>query len=172
MEKELKDRRIILKSYKENEKFGIIITDPILLCPDIENIKLKEKEVYELYNNSSNDYNGTHKGQYVLGLIFESLGEMFDAYIELKRLGYNKSKVYKEDDRQLDRVFYNLETIENWTYTNHTNIITVQINKKELDKFKIDLLVIGKKISSKFVWGSEDLFEGDYINNNKRLIIK
>ena len=67
--------------------FGVILTDPMLLDPEINNKKLKEKEIYEIYNNFSR-YDGTHKGQLVLGLIFHSMEEMYQVYIELIRLGY------------------------------------------------------------------------------------
>lgn len=166
----LEEKKLILRVEDNSENFGIVITDPILLDPKIKDNKLKEKERYELCN-SSNCYNGTQKGQFVLGLIFESLSEMFKIYIELKKYGYKKSKIFKEDDRQIDQINYNKNNVESWFYTNHTNIVTVQIKEVDLDKFKSDLLLIGQKLNYKFVWGDENLFDGDNETNNKKYII-
>ena len=167
---ELEEKKLILRIENDNENFGIIIIDPILLDPKIKNNKLKEKEKYEL-RNSFNCYDGTQKGQLVLGLIFESLSEMFKIYIELKKYGYKKSKIFKEDNRQIDQINYNKDNVKNWFYTNHTNIITIQIKEIDLDKFKSDLLFIGQKLNYKFVWGDENLFDGDNKSDNKKHII-
>ena len=149
------------KPLKENEKeeFGVIITDPILLDPEINDEKLKRIEKYEI-RNSNGRYNGTHKGQFILGLIFDSQEDMFRILIELRRAGYVKSKLHRIDPRVYFRKTYTIETLKDWDFTNLENQITVKVKEKELEKFKKDLLNLGQRLGYRFLWGLEDLFKG------------
>lgn len=161
---------------RTDNTFGVIITDPVLLDPVINNEKLKEKEKYKLRTDPY-CYEGTNfKGQLVLGLIFNSQEEMFEFLVELRRLGYLKSKINRIDSRVLfARKNYTTETLNSWQYTNLENIITVQIKEKELDQYKLDLLKLGEKLGYKFLWGLEDLIErkrGCYIDSEYTGIIK
>lgn len=160
------------KPLKENEKeeFGVIITDPILLDPEIDDEKLKRIEKYEI-RNSNGRYNGTHKGQFILGLIFDSQEDMFRILIELRRAGYVKSKLHRIDPRVYFRKTYTIETLKDWDFTNLENQITVKVKEKELEEFKEDLLNLGQKLGYRFTWGLEDLFDGTecyttYVKNN------
>lgn len=157
---------------KNEGKFGVILTDPILLYPNIDDKQLKRKEVYNIYNNL-NCYEGTQKGQLILGLIFHSLEELFKVYIELKRLGYRKVKIVEDEIKSnLDQKLYNLNEIEDVIdFTKCFNSILVQIKEKELDKFKSDLLIIGQKLNYRYFWGSEDLFEGTECRTIKKKYI-
>ena len=147
--------------------FGVILTDPMLLDPEINNKKLKEKEIYEIYNNFSR-YDGTHKGQLVLGLIFHSMEEMYQVYIELIRLGY-KTKVYEEKRNNLYKKSYNLNNLNDFIYFSGSgNIITTQVI--DLDKYKKDLLGIGEKLNYRFMWET-DLEKNKRIRNLTNKII-
>lgn len=147
--------------YRESEKkiFGVILTDPILLDPEIKEKKLLKREIYDIYTESMR-YNGTQKGQLVLGLIFHSMREMFDVYIELKRLEY-RVKIEKEDDSSLDSVLYNLDNLEDdiIDFVACWNTLRVLVLAKDLEKYKLDLLTIGLKLGYRFYWGDENNFE-------------
>ena len=176
MKKVLKDKVEIIsidekeiQSFPNSNKnnFGVILTDPILLDPEIDNKKLKEREIYEIYNDFSR-YDGTHKGQLVLGLIFHSMEEMYQIYIELIRLGY-KTKVYEEKRNSLYKKSYNLNDLNNFIYFSGSgNIITTQVI--DLDKYKKDLLEIGEKLGYRFMWET-DLEKNKRIRNLTNKII-
>ena len=155
--------------------FGVIITDPVLLDPAINDKKLKEKEKYKLRTDPY-CYEGTNfKGQLVLGLIFNSQEEMFETLIELRRFGYLKSKINRIDPRVLfARKNYTTETLNSWQYTNLENILTIQIKEEELDQYKQNLLKLGEKLGYKFLWGLEDLIDKKscYIDSEYTGIIK
>lgn len=147
--------------YRESEKkkFGIILTDPILLDPEIKEKKLLNKEIYDIYTESTR-YDGTQKGQLVLGLIFHSMREMFDVYIELKRFGY-RVKIENEGNSKLDSVLYSLDTLEDniVDFVACWNVLRVQILARDLERYKLDLLTIGLKLGYRFYWGDENNFE-------------
>lgn len=145
----------------EKEDFGIILTDPVLVDPDIKDEKIKEKEIYNLYNHTL-CYDGTHKGQLVLGLIFHSLEEMFQVYIELKRLKY-RVKIFEEDDSDFYRKTFNLKEIEEKgipiSFSCCNSILVTEVKTKNLDKYKQELLKIGLELGYRYVWGDSNLFE-------------
>ena len=136
MKKKLENGDVIIDNYiytlykkgEKEERFGVFTVDSTLLHPNIINKKLLEYEKYSLYNDPFS-YCGTHKGQYVLGLMFHSIEEMHKVYIELKKLGYKKVKIIEEYyDSEVEEVLYNLNTFRRtdiickvWLYINCTN---------------------------------------------------
>lgn len=166
--------RYIFPPYKEGEgeKFGAFTTDPVLLHPSITNKKLNDEEHYYLWNDP-HAYNGTHKGQYVLGLIFHSMEEMLKVYLELKRLRYKKVKIYMQDcdEDQFDEVLYDLKTINKFSFAGVGTILNIQINAKDLGKYKQDILTICKKLNYRCMWGLEDLFKGIKCLRRKNKVI-
>lgn len=169
MEKKLKEEvrveNYIFTSYKKGEKeeFGVFTVDNTLLHPDITDKNLLNHEKYNLFNDPF-CYNGTHKGQYVLGLMFHSIEEMYKVYIELKKLGYKKVKVIEEyKDSEVREILYNLNDLkkcESLTFVRCGCILTVQIKAQDLYKFKKDLQTMREKLGYRCMWGSENLFDG------------
>lgn len=138
----------------EKSEFSIVITDGLLVYPDViekdKTNKLSKLENYGI-RNSRGCYNGTHKGQYILGLIFNSITEMYEMKELLDNIGY-RTKIYWIDKRVFKKVLYNMDTIKNWSYTNLENILTIRIKAVDLEKYKKDLVKIGFVNGYRFVW--------------------
>ena len=119
-------RRYKFTPYKENEKkkFGIFYVDPMLLHPSITDKKLKEKERYEIYNDNFR-YNGTNKGQYVLGIVTNSLPGLYKIKEGLEKLGYRKTKLVEECERDTEEILYSLDTVDSFPLAGYGNILTI-----------------------------------------------
>lgn len=149
---------------KEGEKYGfrVVITDPVLIHPDIikgdTTGKISKLEKYEIRNNNER-YDGTHKGQYILGLIFNSITEMYEFKELLDCAGY-RTKIHRIDKRVFKEVLYNLDNLNKWNYTNLENILNIRVKEKDLETFKEDLLKLGLANGYRFFWGDDDIIEG------------
>lgn len=153
-------RRYKFTPYKENEKkkkFGIFYVDPMLLHPNITDKKLKEKERYKIYNDNFR-YNGTNKGQYVLGIVTNSLPGLYKIKEGLEKLGYRKIKLVEECERDTEEILYSLDTVDSFPLAGYGNILTVQIKAIELDKLKEDLMKLRELIGYRCYWETENSF--------------
>lgn len=149
---------------KEGEKseFRVVITDLFLVHPDIikddTTGKISKLENYKI-RNGKNYYDGTHKGQYILGLIFNSITEMYEFKELLDCAGY-RTKINWIDKRVFREVLYNIDNINKWDYTNLENILTVRIRAVDLEKYKRDLLRLGFANGYRFVWADSNRYIG------------
>ena len=160
----------------ENRNFCVFQTDPILLHPSINDKELNRKEVYNLRIGGffCGNNTGSHKGQIKLSLYFKSMKEMFNVYVELRRLGY-RLKIENECPKKIDEVIFNLDTIKKSKSVylfSDKNSLSIWLTEKKLPEFKNDLLLMRKILGYRCLWGFEDIVDGvRCINKNYKYII-
>lgn len=153
-----------LTSYNKDEKnkdFCIFFTDPILLHPEITDKKLLEREAYDIRIGSYYSGGESHKGQLKIGIMFRSIKEMMNVYVELRRLNY-RPVIDDLDNKNIDECYYNLSLIEkskSFYPFGARDFLYVWVKEKDLLKFKNDLLSMRSKLRYRCLWGKEDILE-------------